>query len=80
MSIQNLKWVTNTQDPRLPNALIYVTPAWEETHEQAQANYREFLRGKTIGRPQATQALTVEQLEAMGMVGLYEITEENKVE
>lgn len=28
--------------------------------------------GKIIGEPRATAAYTVEQLEAMGMVGVYE--------
>jgi hypothetical protein len=42
-----------------------------QTHEQAQEEQRAWLRDKRLGQPRPTASYTTEQLEAMGMVGLY---------
>jgi hypothetical protein len=43
-----------------------------ETLGQAVAKKRRQLSGKIIGPPKATPEYTVEQLETMGLVGVYE--------
>lgn len=52
-----MKWLTNIGDPKKP---VYDP---EELHE--------YLKGKVIGDPQATSTYTVDQLKALGMVGVY---------
>lgn len=57
-----MTWLTNLADPETypPEASVWVA--------KAQA---DFLRGKVIGPPQATSTYTVDQLRAMGMIGVY---------
>jgi len=51
-----LRWVSNTYDPKL---------------ESSDPEKRAWLAGKFIGRPKASLVLSVAQLEALGMVGVY---------
>lgn len=64
-------WITNTYDPSRPDAwaTIFLMPG--QTHREAEESQKEFLYNKIIARPKATDTHTVEQLEAMGMVGVY---------
>ena len=66
-----MKWLTNTHDPNDPHAPMYVVRTLDETYEGAWRNHCEYLSDKIIGRPQATSKYAVEQLEEMGMVGVY---------
>lgn len=65
-----LVWRTNFKNPY---ELLY-TPStlgdetYAEALNHARALYDRFIKG----RPQATDAYTVEELESMGMIGLYE--------
>jgi len=48
-----------------------------QTPEEAWAQQERWLSDKTIGSPKATERYTVEQLEAMGFVGVYVEDEDN---
>lgn len=69
-----LEWKTNYANPYDPEH--WPSPESGETHLQALRREREFYDRFIKGRPQATGTYTVEQLEAMGMIGLYEQKEE----
>jgi hypothetical protein len=58
-------WCTNTNPSAPQRRMLY------GTQDQADQNYKLFLSDKIIGRPKATDVHTVEQLEAMGYVGVY---------
>lgn len=58
-------WLTNT-NPKYPPVAMF-----GQTQEEADLRYKKWLAGKRIGSPKATEAYTVEQLEARGMVGVY---------
>lgn len=66
-----LKWVSNTYDPKAKDAKMFVFRMPDETQEHAWRTYLQWLNGKVIGEPQATDHYTVEQLKAMGLVGVY---------
>lgn len=71
-----LVWETNFHNP-------YVNPEWtlrgsiDETFEKALERDKALYDSMITGPPKATDTCTVEQLEDMGMVGLYR---EEKVE
>lgn len=56
------EWVTNDVPPAV--AARHMTMKDRERHSRWRAQFIE-------GRPQATEHYTTEQLEAMGLVGLY---------
>ena len=58
------KFVSNSQNPYSNDALM-MPP--EELRE-----LRKLVSGFVVGPPQATDAYTVEELEAAGLIGLYE--------
>ena len=66
-----MEFLTNTHDPNDKNARIYVSIQPHETLKEAVARHTEWLKGKVIGEPQATEAYTVAQLKEMGLVGVY---------
>ncbi len=57
-------FVSNISDPYSPAALL----------GPDGASLLDWARGFLIGRPQPTATYSVEQLEAMGMVGIYRRT------
>ena len=65
-----MKWLTNHYMPKDPSRKIYQHEKGVSTREQILWE-REWLKDKIIGKPQATEAYTVEQLEEMEMVGVY---------
>ena len=67
-----MKYLTNLYDPKREDAKIFISTMTHETPTEAWKRQMEWLKGKHIGRPQATKAYTVEQLEAMGYVGVYD--------
>ena len=64
-----MRWLTNIEErasrPGLRADLMY-----GEGHS-------DWLRGKHIGEPRATETYTVAQLKAIGMVGVYAIEEDD---
>jgi len=66
-----MKFLSNTYDPKRKDAKMHVVRSFHGTDEQAWKHHQEWLQGKVIGRPKATDAYSVEQLEEMGMVGVY---------
>jgi len=61
-----LKWLTNApRDTRLVRRRL------GETQAEAQARCRGWLADKVIGKPQKTEKYTVEQLQQVGLVGVY---------
>jgi len=68
-----MEHIGNIYDSRLPNARIFFTPedgGAGSPYEQWMVHLA-WVAKLIIGRPVATEAHTVEQLEAMHMVGLY---------
>jgi hypothetical protein len=66
-----LRFLSNTHDPKDKFARMYVARRFDETQEEAWHWHLEWLKGKVIGDPQATETYTVAQLKEMGMVGVY---------
>jgi hypothetical protein len=66
-----MRYLTNLYDPTRLDALGQIERIPGETWTEAREHYREWLHGKIIGEPQATETYTVEQLKAMHMVGIY---------
>lgn len=69
-----LEWKTNFTNPY--KALHTPIILSGESYLDALRRERELYDRLIKGRPQATDTYTVEQLEAMGMIGLYEQKEE----
>lgn len=69
-----LEWKTNYTDPYKPNhkPMTFGNESYLDAIRRERELYDRFIKG----RPQATDTYTVEQLEAMGMIGLYEQKEE----
>ena len=59
-----MKWLSNTYKEEVVDVPI----GWAGLKQQARWLHKPHV----IGRPQATSAYTVEELETMGMVGVYE--------
>lgn len=66
-----MKWLTNIYNPNRPDAFQYIYSELGESIDQAWSNHLEWLKDKIILEPKATDTYTVEQLEEMGMVGVY---------
>jgi len=66
-----MRFLSNTYDPRLPDAKNQVSCKIGETHDLAWKRKLEWLAGKVISDPQPTSCHTVAELKAMGMVGIY---------
>ena len=64
-------FLSNTHDPKDPQADMCVVRSFDETHEQAVKHHREWLKGKIIALPRKTKWYTVKQLQEMGHVGVY---------
>jgi hypothetical protein len=66
-----MKWLTNIYDPSRPDAQLHVYSGPKEDRDRAWKDHLAWLKDKVILEPQATDTYTVEQLEEMGMVGVY---------
>lgn len=66
-----MRWLTNIHDPSKPDAYLHIYVEDGQTIQQAIDDWEIYLSNKIIGRPKASDAYTVEQLEAMDMVGVY---------
>ena len=75
-----MKFLSNTYNPNDEDkAKMYLVLNFRESREDEWQRWLDWLKGKVIGRPQASDTYTVEQLEAMGLVGVYDssLSEEN---
>jgi len=62
----------NTSDPANEEvARMALSISFYETREEAWERHLQWLEDKDIRRPKATKTFTVEQLEKMGLVGVY---------
>lgn len=72
-----MRFLSNTYDPRKPNAQLYLTYSLHaqdcgpEAMEQEWQHHLEWIDSNQIHRPKATDRWTVEELEAQDMVGIY---------
>ncbi len=66
-----MRFLTNLFDPTHDDAKKYIITHTGETREEAWASQERWLRDKVVGRPQGTEAYSVEDLEAMNTVGIY---------
>jgi hypothetical protein len=66
-----MRHLSNIFNPAAADAQQSITRSFHETPEQAWRHHLEWLTGKVIGPPKATATYSVEQLEGMGMVGVY---------
>ena len=72
-----LKWLSNEINPKSPYLKNSVPRFSGQTQEDAMASYNEWLKDKIIGLPkQVNESVTVGQLIASGMVGIYKEVEE----
>ena len=65
----DLIWVSNDAGER------YVARLFNETHQEAVERYRIWARDLVKGPPKATEAHSREELEGMGVWGLYRRSE-----
>lgn len=68
-------FLTNLPDTRKKDASKFVAHSTHETPQEAWKHQQEWLKNKSIGRPHEAKFYTVEQLESMGYVGIYEVDE-----
>ncbi len=66
-----MRWLTNTYDPGREGAKFSVIDHIHSPPGSGREMHKEWLKGKIIGPPKATEAYTVEQLKDMNMVGVY---------
>lgn len=66
-----MKWLTNLYDPTRYDAPWRVQRLMNETYMEAWEREKRYLADKVIGRPNETVDYSVEELERMGMVGVY---------
>jgi hypothetical protein len=73
----DMKSLTSTYDPtKVEEAKMSLALSFEDWNdpngrERAWQHHLAYLKDKVIGRPQASDTYTVEELEAMGLVGVY---------
>lgn len=73
-----MRHLSNIPDPRIPRTKEYFTCytyyEWcngPSAIEAAWERHLEWVNSNVIGRPKATEKYTVEELENMGMIGIY---------
>jgi len=62
-------------NPNLNDAKEHLICRSNQTPDQAWAHEQEWLAGKIIGDPKATDDYSVAQLRAMNLVGIYVLEE-----
>ena len=71
-----VRHLTNLYDPTRSDAKYWIAYGPYETQDEAHQRLQRLLADRVIGRPKATEALTVEQLEAAHFVGIYAAAKE----
>ena len=66
-----MRFLYNAYDLEREDALYNVLRRDGQTQQEAYQEYKALLSDKIIGKPQATEKYTVEQLEYNGLVGVY---------
>ena len=66
-----MKWINNIYDPNRNDSASRIIQEEHETHFQAWIRNKQWLSDKILGKPQATDFHSVEELEQMGYVGVY---------
>lgn len=66
-----MKHLTNLYDPTREDAKSLIITMPGETPGEAWERQKRYLADKVIGLPKATGAYSVQELERMGMVGIY---------
>lgn len=74
--MKELRFLSNTYNPYSPNAKAYFRYPNEAAQDPGLAglewrNWLNWIAKNHIGRPVATDKYSVEELERMGMVGVY---------
>lgn len=64
-------FLSNTGDPKDPNASMYVARGTDETAAEAWQHHLQWLNGKIIGEPRGSSKYTSAELKARGLVGVY---------
>jgi len=72
-----MRWISNTYDPKAPNADSHVIQMFDQTQCEVIAAYHLWLADKIIGEPKATEVCSVAVLRAMNMVGVYVLDKED---
>lgn len=63
-----MEWLSNIYDPLKPDAQARLGKQWKR--------HLDWHSEHIVGRPKATERYTTEQLEVMGMIGIYARDEE----
>lgn len=76
LNITVMRFLSNTYDPTLPNARMHQTLSYQSFLDPKLADhewemYLKWINSNIKGRPRATKEYTTEQLEGMGMIGVY---------
>ena len=66
-------WLTNTYDPKREDAKYTLSVRIDRNRDIEWGRHLVWLARCEIGRPRATKEHDVEALEAMGLVGVYEL-------
>jgi len=72
-----MKFLSNTHNPFLPDTKkfhcfsFHAIQGGPEACEEEWRQHMDWIKSNLIGRPQASKHYTVEQLEDMGLVGIY---------
>lgn len=66
-----LRWVTNTLNPKKSSQMTIICRNGE-TPGQALNRYLRWVDQFYIGEPKATEVMSVEELKAQDIVGLYQ--------
>lgn len=74
--MEKLKFLSNTYDPKRPNARRYFVTSYEGWRDPGKGEWEwqqhlNWIAQNRVGRPMASDSYTTEQLEEMGMVGIY---------
>lgn len=66
--MSELKFLTNAHKEITSDTVIRY---FGESVEDAISNQKKYRSGKIVGRPKSTAHFTTEQLEKMGLIGIY---------
>lgn len=69
-----MRWLTNTRDPRLPDAKSRFIQEFSSCYEDIYHQWDiwiKYLEDKIIGDPKPTESSSVEYLKSIKYVGIY---------
>ena len=71
-----MHFLTNIYDPRIPESKFKYNTGFLESPWHAEISIMKWIQDKILGDPKAERGHTVEQLKAMGIVGVYSNSDE----